>query len=421
MSDDIRPPKIENAPGLAWKKHKYQWEARWQARSDLVKDGYPVSVVRLWLGMLGPDKPNEYTISMIRDRCNAMQDEMYAWANADLVRPIADFNGTVSSLIYCFKNDKLSRYQKLRFVSRRNYNSVLKSLDEQLGKMRLENIKTRTIHELYSHYESQGHISMAHSVIGMLRGICSYGVAFQDDTHCLRLCTVLGELRFANGAPRTERLEHDQVLLLREEAHKTGWHSIALAQAFQFYCILRQKDVIGEYVPISEPVPSVHIYGNEKWIRGLDWKEIDENFVLRHMTSKRNKPIVLPLRRAAEVMEELAIYANTTPDKLTREMLPTSGPVIVHDNSKHPWAGHAYRVRWRDIARRCDIPDHVRNMDSRAGGISEAIEGGASLEHVRHAATHSDVSTTTRYDRGAENNVVSVMDKRAEYRTKKGT
>jgi hypothetical protein len=32
-----------------------------------------------------------------------------------------------------------------------------------------------------------------------------------------------------------------------------GWHSIALAQAIQFDCALRQKDVIGEWVPESEP------------------------------------------------------------------------------------------------------------------------------------------------------------------------
>jgi hypothetical protein len=52
------------------------------------------------------------------------------------------------------------------------------------------------------------------------------------------------------------------------------------------------------------------------------------------------------------------------------------------------------------VARKCGIPDNVWNMDSRSGAISEAIQAGAPIEFVRHAATHSDVSQTADYDRG---------------------
>jgi site-specific recombinase XerD len=58
-------------------------------------------------------------------------------------------------------------------------------------------------------------------------------------------------------------------------------------------------------------------------------------------------------------------------------------------------------------------------MDSRAGAITEATEAGADLEHIKQAATHSDISMTQRYSRGAEEKTAGVMRQRAEYRANK--
>ena len=51
--------------------------------------------------------------------------------------------------------------------------------------------------------------------------------------------------------------------------------------------------------------------------------------------------------------------------------------------------------------------------------ISEATDAGASLEHVRHAATHSDISTTQGYSRDGEVKTAEVLKLRVAYRTKK--
>ena len=53
-----------------------------------------------------------------------------------------------------------------------------------------------------------------------------------------------------------------------------------------------------------------------------------------------------------------------------------------------------------------------------AGAISEATDAGAELEHVRHAATHSDISMTLRYSRGGNEKTAGVMRLRAEHRAK---
>ena len=64
--------------------------------------------------------------------------------------------------------------------------------------------------------------------------------------------------------------------------------------------MFRQKDVIGEWVPISEPGMSAVINGNSKWLRGLDWKEIDANWICKHVTSKRQKEITHRRRRFSD-------------------------------------------------------------------------------------------------------------------------
>jgi hypothetical protein len=71
-----------------------------------------------------------------------------------------------------------------------------------------------------------------------------------------------------------------QVVMIRREAHRQGWPSIARAQAFQFETMLRQKDVIGEWVPMSDPTPSTLCVNGQKWVNGLTWEMIDGRALL---------------------------------------------------------------------------------------------------------------------------------------------
>ena len=77
------------------------------------------------------------------------------------------------------------------------------------------------------------------------------------------------------------------------------------------------------------------------------------------------------------------------------------GPLIVDETAGRPYAGYAFAREWRTIARAAGIPDHVWNMDARAGAITEAEDAGADLDQIRSAAAHSQISTTKRYSRGA--------------------
>jgi hypothetical protein len=179
--------------------------------------------------------------------------------------------------------------------------------------------------------------------------------------------------------------------------------------------------VIGEWVPQKERGTSDVLHEGMKWMAGVRWSEIDHNMILRHITSKRQKELVVDLKLAPMVLDELAIMLArdgiTAP--VTRDLLPASGPIILREWQKRPYKMHDFRRMWRAIADAAGVPKEVKNMDSRAGAISEATDAGATLEDVRHAATHSDVSMTAKYSRGSADKIANVMRLRAEHRNKK--
>ena len=162
--------------------------------------------------------------------------------------------------------------------------------------------------------------------------------------------------------------------------------SIALAQAFQFELKFGQGEVIGEWVPQSEPGASDVMNDDEKWLRGIRWSEIDARLILRHTVLTRNgeKEIEVDLKRMPMVMEELS--------KLGKR--PASGPVVICEWSGIPWTSHEFRRWWRKVADACGIPKTVYNMDSRErrtgadtaasdDDISDEGRPGSSNDHAR--------------------------------------
>lgn len=407
-----KPVKVRSAPGLIWRQRGKTWEARWQARSDVVRRGFGTKSIKLWVGGAEPTK-EEW--DMIADRCKEMQQEMLVWARGGLPE-VGAFDGTLRSLMRAYKVDQDSPYRKIRYGSRVYYDSLMSLIEVESGDRALSDLKARSFLRLHEDWTVGGKVAMAHAKMGMLRTLFSFGATILEDEDCAKLSGVLSKMRFAMAKPRTERLTADQVVDIRAKAHEMGRHSIALAQAIQFECMLRQKDVIGEWVPIGEPGISDVQHGGMKWLRGVRWEEIDQNTVLRHVTSKRQKLITVNLQNAPMVLEELAYQ-----DLINLGKTPTNGPIVRSEWDGLPWTNHEFRRWWRKVAEAAGVPKTVRNMDSRAGAISEATDAGADLEHVRHAATHSNISMTQRYSRGSEDKIEVVQLARLKHRNKPGT
>lgn len=411
-------PKIDNAPGLTWRLLNSGWEARWRPRTDLVKRGYAKTVVSLW----GPsfEPPTEAEASYVSDRCNVYQGDMLGWARGGTPKPIV-YDGTVIALVHSYRTDPLSNYQKLRHGTRLGYDSRLRAIERRYGNWKLSDIKARDLHGWHSSWIYGGKVAKAHDLMGTLRTLFRFGLTMLEDEDCKRLALIMNNLRFPMGKSRQDYLTAEQAIAIRKRAHEVGYPSIALCQAMQFEGTLRQKDLIGEWVPLSEPGPlSDVVDGNDKWIRGARWEEVGKDFVFDHITSKRQKRIKIPLLMCPMVVEELCIKAGVSIADLTRDKLPATGPMIVFEGDGMPWAAPTFRGYWRKIAEHCGVPETVRNMDSRAGAITEATLSGVPIEHAKVAATHSDIQTTEGYSRGEEEKIANVLRMRAEFRKKPG-
>lgn len=311
----------------------------------------------------------------------------------------------IAQLIAAYRTDKDSTYRKLRYRSRLNYDDLCKRIERDYGQVKLKTIKARALKRGHEDWSASG-VHMAHSLVGMLRTLVNFGATILEDEQCERLAVLLHRMKFKMGGARKEMLTAEQASSIRAMAHRMGRPSIALAQALQFECMLRQKDIIGEWVPIAEPEISDVIDDGWKWLRGLRWSEIDDNLILRHVTSKRGKEIEVDLKLMPMVMHELIPLGD----------LARAGPIIICEASGMPWSNHEFRRWWRKVARAAGIPDAVKNMDTRAGAISEASMAGAVLEHISQAATHSNTSTTRRYSRGDVENAAGVARARVAYR-----
>jgi hypothetical protein len=153
--------------------------------------------------------------------------------------------------------------------------------------------------------------------------------------------------------------------------YQFDYRSVALAQAFKTELPLTQKDIVGEWIPISEPGMSDEINGDLKWVRGLRWEEIDDDLILRHPTVTKDKGAVtleFDLKKAPLVLEELKRYFDISPGRTEKK--PASGAVLKSEFSKRPWTADEFRRQWRNIATHAGIPKNLKFMDAKRGDAS---------------------------------------------------
>jgi hypothetical protein len=288
-------------------------------------------------------------------------DEVKETLGERLETPKSDL--TVASLFERYKRDSASAYQKIGFKSRIHYDALMVGILKEYGDRALSDINARVLQEWHGVWSEGGKVAVAHSKIGMLRRLFGFGASVLEDAECTRLATVLHTMRFKLPRRRTERLTAEQVVAIRAKAHERSRPSIALAQAFQFDLGLTQKTVIGDWVPEGEADESEIVWQGFKWVRGIRWSDIDDNMVLNFTTPGQDAPLVVNLRQAPMVMEELKLCFGFQGD---RSLLSDTGALIVSEHSKRPWEAVEFRRWWRILADACGVPKSVRNMDSRA-------------------------------------------------------
>ena len=265
-----------------------------------------------------------------------------------------------------------SGFQTLRHRTRGNYRSNMRRLKKDAGHLKLGQMTAADFQNLHDSWLSRGK-TIPHSLITQLRLEVSFGVDVLKDRDCERAALVLHKMQFASpeyekGRPLTPK----EARSFRKHARAEGRASLALGQAFQMDCGLKQKDVVGEWTPLSEqqirPTATIDHKRKQKWHWGLCWEEIDEALVLRHVTSMTKELVVKDLKTAQMVKEELEAKYGAP---LSRAKLPATGPVIIDEDTEFPYLAHKYRQIWREFARARGVPDNVRNMHSHKGELAE--------------------------------------------------
>jgi hypothetical protein len=406
------PSSDTPAPGLKTRKRAngvfaYYWVA---ANCSRRTDNYPSKTVRL--KNQSPDGAEERA-----SQCQHLHMELQLWLEGKTPEQEfgrIDFDGSVASLIRFYRDHPQSPYRKLKYNTQKIYDQHLNILRDVVGKRRLSTLGGVDFLAWYDKFALDDHgestlISTAHKLMNMFRITVSWGVVLELP-HAPRVRDILSEMRFAKPEARKTFLSYDQALAVIEKAHEQGMPSIALAQALQFELTMRQKDVIGEYFPKGSPVESTIFNNGKRWANGLMWSHLGADGVLRKETTKTGAEAVFELARYPLIVQEIARWRG-----------PKEGPMIVDERSGLPYLNQRFSKRWRDIATLAGVPKGVYNMDSRAGGVTEATDAGAPLEMVRHHATHRDARTTARYSRQTLAKTQAVADFRTASRNKAKT
>jgi hypothetical protein len=279
-----------------------------------------------------------------------------------------------------YRNDPDSSFRNLRYQVRVKQNRMLTRISEEYGNHQLSSIKTRTLLAWHKAWASGGKIVIAYELMARLRTLFSFGFAMLEDRECQRLLDSMKETRFRSLGPRFVQMTAEHVRAIRATAHEHfGWHTIALAQALQFELLLSQKDVIGEWVPVSEPGDSDIVWREQKWLRGLRWSNIDKNLILHHAVGSSGRPIEVDLRTAPMVLEELRAHS-----KVMRPGIKGSDPLVLCETTALPWSTAEFRRKWRLVAKKAGVPDIVKNRDSVPAGM---IVGGPDRARISQRVT----------------------------------
>lgn len=386
----MEPAPPAPPPGLKWRRRKDGGvRAIWVAQQAAVAAGFPVKTVNLTHLTGDP--------AALRARCEILQAEMRTWISGRAgYRP--EFDGTFGTLLALYETDPDSTFHKLKPTSARPYGVYLRKLKRTIGARRIDAIDGRDLNRWFETWaapdkpDGKKKLAAAAMAMNVLKSATSFGIVCRRPG-CAELMTIMDELEFPRPRSRRYAPAAKEITAARAAAHRAGRPLRALAYALQFETTLRQYDVVGQWVPLSDPRPSAVLGYGEKWL-GPSWSQVDGNLIFRLTPGKTEDTTevdgVYDLKIYPMVMEELA--------HIPREA--RVGPIILNEATGQPYRDTVWREGWREDADAAEIPKHVWNRDLRAGGITEGGKAGAKLEDRAKQAGHAAVQTTARvYDR----------------------
>lgn len=403
------PPRGKT-PGLKrGRRNRPYWIAS-QVRRDTMN--FPDKCIPL-----PPDADME-SLSQLCYKHSARLDDWIATQSilVDDAPALPHYDGSVLSACQLYQRHPHSRFHKVKHNTRKSYTDSLKIIEATVGKRLIRNLTVLDVQHWYDEWRKPAlpngreRIDRAHDAVSMFKTVLRFTAAALRRPECKQLIDDLenaGSLvRFERGGAREEEMTFAQAGAFIRKALEMGNSGVlpldrarymAIGIAAQFELLLRQKDIIGDW---GGP-------RGEKWIGYFTWENIP-GWRWRMKTSKSK------YRAAAEF--DLSLYSLLFP---LLEAVPHNERVgaIIKGEHGQPVRERSYRKWFRQIARAAGIPDEVWSMDSRAGGVTEAEEAGATTDAVQGATTHSEKHMTLRYKRRNATKIATVAEARNRKRT----
>ena len=326
--------------------------------------------------------------------------------------------GTIASVINFWQVEPSSPYHALEALSRHPYDVYARMIIETVGERRIDALDGRDLRRWHTEWSApfeQGgkpRLAAARMALIVLKTALTFGATCRKPG-CADLRNILRDMRFSGPRPRTEA-PTAAVIAVRTAAHELGHGPAALAYALQFEGAMRQEDVTGNWVLLSDKKASLIIDGREKWI-GPMWSQIDENMILRYTPKKTQ------FTSGATVTLDLSMMPMVVEDLSKVPIEARRGPLIVNPDTGLPYKYETFRDLWRRAANRAGIKATVWNRDLRAAGITEGRQAAAPTDDLAKQAGHSDKRTTARvYDRDRLEAARRVAQARIAYRAENG-
>ena len=389
---------IERPAGLQPRKRAKGVVWYWVAPAAAVDRGFVPATFRFTTDWEDPEHQKA-----MASRCEILNADVKQFTSGRKTEVRSPFPaGTVGWMCDVFAQHEASPYRKRRADTTRTWDVGLKLLQKTVGRRTLNSIigpDLETWHEKWARpakdkdgvRRGERRLRRAKHGIDTFRRALSFLRTLRNQ-HAIELAAVIEGMRFEQPTARRTFLTYEMVQAFAPIARAEGFPSAALVLRLQLDTLLRQKDLIGEWVPDPAAEGGVTHRGRV-WGRGLVWGEhIDpETLVLTKGTSKSNG------RKFVEVA--LGAYPETAALLRAIPREKRIGPVVVCEATGRPWKRDHFQKVFRRCARAAGIPDNVWSMDTRAGGMTESYDAGADISRVMKAAGQTQVSTTDRYIR----------------------
>lgn len=399
------------SPGLKWRPRKNDPDVPgWYASETAIEAGYPVKYANL--------KQLADSPVLLVDRAKRLQAEMLLWLSGqqDLS---GEFDGTFKWLLESYQKDPDSTFNtSITDGTRDSYAVYIPKLIAHIGALRIDHCDGRDAIKWFALWRigpnGKDQLGAARMALAVLKNAISFGIICRK-AGCKAFQDVIAELEFERLPNRTQAPTAGQITDTRKAAHAAGHPERALEYALAFETELRQWDIIGRWLRMSDKRPSTVLAYGKKWI-GLTWAVIDESLILT-----RVKPSKTENTTAIEGSFDLSVCPMVCEELKHWPESSRVGPLIVNPKTSLPYIRHTWRNGWRADFAAAGLPVKIWNRDIRAGGSTEGSKSGTAPGDRQKLHMHADKESTKIYDRDMVEAHRRDMQNRVAFREKNGS